>query len=87
MNRSISHPIDENFCKYWILGVPPSSGLGKAWRGTFGFWENKELKPPRGALRGGGTYHKGGMGASAPITYLLRVFHRKSKKMKISLVR
>ena len=44
----------------------PSGGTA----GQVRFPENRYLKPPRGALRGGGTYHNGGMGASAPITYL-----------------
>ncbi|WP_292348156.1 hypothetical protein [Methanoregula sp. PtaB.Bin085] len=29
--------------------------------------EKRSLRPPRGALRGGGNYPDGGMGASAPI--------------------
>jgi hypothetical protein len=55
---------------YWE-GTPPQ-GLGTARRGKFGFRENRELRPPRERPRGGGgTYHNGGMGASAPIINLL----------------
>ena len=41
-------------------------------RGKVGFRENRGLKSPRERPRGGGgTYRNGGMGASAPIIYLL----------------
>jgi len=50
----------------------PLQGPGTARRGKFGFWENGELEPPRERPRGGGgIYRNGGMGASAPIIYLL----------------
>ena len=40
-------------------------------RGKFGFRENTVIEAAAGAPSGGGgTYHNGGMGASAPITYL-----------------
>jgi hypothetical protein len=48
----------------------PNLEKDEARRGNVGFRENRELKPLRGALRGGGTCHKWGMGASAPIIYL-----------------
>ena len=66
-----SHLKDENLVNtgYWE-GSPPQ-GLGTARRDKFGFRENRKLKPPRERPRGGGgTYHKGGMGVSAPIIYL-----------------
>ena len=72
MYRSGSHPSDENFVNtgYWVGS--PLQGPGTARRGKFGFWENGELEPPRERPRGGGgIYRNGGMGASAPIIYLL----------------
>jgi len=71
MNQPGSHLNDENFINtgYWE-GSPPQ-GLGTARRGKVGFRKNSKLRPPRECPRGGGgNYRKGGMGASAPITYL-----------------
>jgi len=36
---------------------PPHQGLGTALRGSSVFLKNDSLKPPRGALRGGGPHH------------------------------
>jgi hypothetical protein len=72
MNRSGSYPNQENLVitEYWESS--PSQGLDTARWGKFSFREKWELKPPRERPRGGGgTYRNGGMGASAPIIYLL----------------
>ena len=69
MNRLVSHPNHENLVNtgYW-KGSPPQ-GLSEARRGKVGFGKILGLKPPRERPRGGGgTYHNGGMGASAPIS-------------------
>jgi hypothetical protein len=45
------------------MSVPRLMASHGARRGNYRFLENRKLRPPRG----GGTYHKRGMGASAPI--------------------
>ena len=53
------------------IGRAPRLRASISW-GKFGFQKIGLLKPPRERPRGGGgTYRNGGMGASAPIIYLL----------------
>jgi len=72
MDRSGSHRNIENLVKtgYW-KGSPPHV-FSETLRGWVGFRKNRELRPPRERPRGGcGNHPNGGMGASAPIKYLL----------------
>ena len=70
MTQYYSHQSNENIVNtgYWEGFL--HQGPGTTRQGKYGFRKNRELKPPRGAPRDGGTYRKGGMEASAPIIYL-----------------
>jgi len=70
MNRSGSHQDLKNweiFSKY--LRELPASGPRYGTTGQPHVRENRDVKPPRKRPRGGGgTYRKGGMGVSTPIS-------------------
>jgi hypothetical protein len=69
MNGS-SHPKHENLVNtgYWE-GSPPQ-GLSGTRRGRFGFWGNRELKPPRERPAGAAAPIVMGVGGHQPPSYL-----------------
>jgi len=66
MHRSGSHRIYGKLVNTGYQEGSPVQGPGKARRGQVDFRKNGKLKPPRGALRGGGIYCNGVWGHQPP---------------------